>query len=306
MTTHWDNYWALTSSLNSFEAEEHQQNNYQGKDQRHWLDVFAAQANGATIVDIGTGNGALLQLALTAAKESAKSFTLHGVDAAKLSPATPDAGYTLHSQVKAEALPFEDASINLVTSQFAVEYSQLEKSIAEIARVLVSDGQFSAILHHTDSVICKVTKDTLAVYQRLLGSDIGALLQHANKLLSQPADEVAIFKICQQELLTIFAAVVPQLGSEDEMNLFNQIRQDYANQICQVNTVGARRVIASLLELTEQLRLHQLRLNEQLNASLDSERMAALKQLCQQHFSQVTVAPQEFNHSIAWSIKASK
>ncbi len=52
-----------------------------------------------------------------------------------------------------EALLFEDNSFDCVTSSFGIEYSNLDKTLEQIQRVLKPSGLFAAVLHTENSVI---------------------------------------------------------------------------------------------------------------------------------------------------------
>lgn len=114
------------------------------------------------IVDLATGNGALVWIAHDIQRRLVKPASITGVDLADIDPFTvldksPDEYPTVSfmGNTSVDALSFADHSVDVVISQYGIEYSDLEKTIAEIARVLTPSGKMCFILHDCDSVIVK-------------------------------------------------------------------------------------------------------------------------------------------------------
>lgn len=135
--------------------------NYDGAIQGFWQEQFERTPVGSRIVDIGTGNGALLLLA----KEAGRQFELHGVDAADIDPAhtvtdgsTRFSGIRFHPNCSMSTLPFAGESTQLLTSQYAFEYGPRDSTLAEILRVMAPKGRVVLVLHTWDSVISKVSE----------------------------------------------------------------------------------------------------------------------------------------------------
>src|SRR3546814_16929036 len=66
-----------------------------------------------------------------------------------------------HSGVSAEALPFDDNSFDLVTSQYGIEYCDDVRTTPEVARVPAPDGRVALLLHHADSRLAQVAREEL-------------------------------------------------------------------------------------------------------------------------------------------------
>jgi ubiquinone/menaquinone biosynthesis C-methylase UbiE len=111
--------------------------------QRTLLDVAAVQmANPRAVLDVGCGTGRLLR----SARDRFPGATFEGVDAApemvrQAQSSSPDG---IHfQQATAEALPFPDHTFDLVFSTMTFHHwSDQEKGIAEIHRVLAPDGKW--------------------------------------------------------------------------------------------------------------------------------------------------------------------
>src|SRR3546814_5648146 len=117
--------------------------NYAGRIERFWLDSFAALGSGQRMLDIATGNGPIPQLACTHC--AGRAAGLPRIDAIDLAPVPPPwvssqpapcrPARPFHSGVSAEALPFDDNSFDLVTSQYGIESCDTVRTTPEVARV---------------------------------------------------------------------------------------------------------------------------------------------------------------------------
>lgn len=126
---------------------------------RHWEAAFAALPHRARILDIATGNGAVLALARKVAGPT-KTFTAIGVDKADIDPARragpgPMRFFSVDFRggVDAEALPFPDRTFDLVTSQFGIEYADFTAALEQACRVC--RGALRILVHARDSVVVR-------------------------------------------------------------------------------------------------------------------------------------------------------
>jgi SAM-dependent methyltransferase len=103
---------------------------------------------GARVLDLATGDGRVLRW-LGAANKGLKLF---GIDAAPTLP-PPPAGTKVKAGVAMEKLPFPAARFDAVTSQFGFEYGDVERTAAEVARVLKPGGTVGLIVHRGDGPI---------------------------------------------------------------------------------------------------------------------------------------------------------
>jgi SAM-dependent methyltransferase len=159
--TAWSRYWkqdVLHSLPGSFAG------NYAGGIGRFWQQQFESLDASHRVLDIATGNGAIPQLVCKAC-----STGMPRVDAIDLAEVAPDwlASQSLqcrqalhfHAGVSAEALPFPDASFDLVTSQYGIEYCDAARAVPELARVLKPGGRVALLLHHRDSRLAEVARE---------------------------------------------------------------------------------------------------------------------------------------------------
>lgn len=188
----WDRFWAF-GSLHSFSQVAG--GNYQGVIADFWRERFGMVEPGARIVDVATGNGAIPLLALETADRRGIEIEVHGVDLARIDPVARVSEPALkqalsrcrfHARTPAERLPFEDASVHLVCSQYGLEYSDLPVATREIGRVTAPVGAVALVLHHRDSVLLQAAEHERRQLTFVL--DEVRLWVHARNLLRAMAE----------------------------------------------------------------------------------------------------------------------
>lgn len=134
-----------------------------------WVEFFSTLGPSASLLDIGTGNGAVPLIARQAAQAQGYAWDIHGADLARIDPVRDVAdgarrfeGITFHPGVPAEKLPFEDARFDAVTGHYALEYTRTHAALAEIFRVLKPGGDAQFIVHHADSELIRSARQSLA------------------------------------------------------------------------------------------------------------------------------------------------
>ncbi len=147
----WSRYWAQGvphSCIGSYG------DCYGGAIAEFWCEVFGELQAGARVLDVATGNGALPRLLLKHCPNP--EVSCDGVDIASIAPnwlaaALPNDRNRVrfHGQVDAGELPFGDGCFDLVISQYGFEYTDVERSLPELLRVLAPSGSVALVLHHS-------------------------------------------------------------------------------------------------------------------------------------------------------------
>jgi len=184
-TSHWDDYWHhgfLTSCADAF------QGNYQGRLRLVWEDFFRSAEKNTTILDIGTGNGAIALIASRISAELQADFEIHAIDQAEIDPQSrlktnrnDLARICFHSKTPAEHSGLPDRSVNRVSGQYALEYTRLAETITELGRICAPGAKLLFVMHHADSVVLQTAAEELGLAEKI---DDSGFFDHAGDLLA--------------------------------------------------------------------------------------------------------------------------
>ena len=255
--------------------------NYDQEVRDEWVAFFSTLPDGARILDIGTGNGAIALIAKDTGAEKSLDFRILGVDLADIDPPkfVPDgetllAGIEFHGGVSTETLPFDAAAFEAVSGQYIVEYTNIPATLVECARVLVPGGACQLILHHVDSAVVANARESLAQAVRVRGeSGLMAEFRRYCELIGESADRA-------EPARQGFIAAGREL-EEEASNSSNPLFINYVlDSITRLLENRPRLGHAGLLEQAG--RLEQLiedwvsRLDDLVSAALDADGMQAL------------------------------
>lgn len=171
-TSIWNDYWHF-NRLSSF--DELGETNYREEVAAGWRAFFDSLPNGASILDLCTGNGAIAVMAAEAGRRGAKDFRIAAVDAADINPylyvkkhRDELAAIEFRPSTPIESLPWPDASFDSVVSQYGIEYSDLSQSIPELTRIVAPAGRARLILHAAEGAVVQRSKRAIAEIDFLL------------------------------------------------------------------------------------------------------------------------------------------
>lgn len=314
MSKHWSEYWKL-GHLTSFGADF--QGNYTGLLKVRWSNVFSCLPSEFNVLDVATGNGALPLLVQDYFSQSDIKGVVKGIDYADINTLPlADSHYNKNIRIEligntpAEKLPFRNGEFNAVISQFGIEYSNLELSLAEVERVLAPDGLFHGIMHHRESVIIKYNHKLLdfilreeldKVIERLncLATDMGVVLD------KQDLARIKSCEKCEESRLEI-NGLLSKLATCDEQSLRESEFLNYVNNFFKS---GLYWDVDKKLEYLDfvgvQLRVYRTRLTELVAASMSAERISTLKENLQQRNIKKFEASEirdDNNNVLAWYV----
>ena len=159
----WDRFWSY-DRLASFGTGKGA-GNYGGEIAAGWRAFFTSLPAGSHVLDIATGNGAIALMAV----EAGKNLQVTGADLAAVRPAAfVSEGKRELKKVRflantpAEKLPLDDASVDAVTSQYGIEYSDMQKSVPEAVRVLGPGGRLRFATHAAEGSLAADTGRAIA------------------------------------------------------------------------------------------------------------------------------------------------
>ena len=312
----WARHWA-TGAAHSCAGSYGQ--TYGGVIAGFWQTVHAQTPPGSRVLDIATGSGALPRLLLQMRPEL--DLHIDAVDLAPLAPAwlhelSAEAASRLsfHTGVPAEALPFADGSIDLVVSQYGLEYADLGPAVQELLRVRSPGGRVALVMHHTDSRPVTLAAVEMAHIEWLRGP--AGLLAAAEAMLAPmalaatAAGRAALagnasalaaregFNAAQDELIT-------RGHTTDGADVLLEIRQAVADVLTLSRQQGVDAARPALLALDEALADAHFRLAELRDCALQETDVAELVRAMQAHALHCRLGTvREGPHLMGWTLVA--
>lgn len=161
----WNKYWEhgfLTSCRNAFAG------NYDGAIKDRWIAFFSSLSKGDRVLDICTGNGAIAMIANEVSRERGLDLEIHGIDSAAIRPretVTRDRelleGIRFRGGTPAEATGFEDRYFHAIAGQYALEYTDIEGCVEEMARISAPGARLQFIVHHDHSIVMETSREEI-------------------------------------------------------------------------------------------------------------------------------------------------
>ncbi|TMO54056.1 class I SAM-dependent methyltransferase [Pseudoalteromonas phenolica] len=268
MNNHWSEYWRqgyITSFGDAFKS------NYQGEIKSLWESFSLSLNKNSKVLDVGTGNGALVKLI-----QNVSEHECIGIDLARINTKVTQCinGHFI-SNVSAENMPFNNNEFDAVISQFALEYSQVELSIKEVYRVLKPGGKLYLVCHCPDSKIVLPNKLILKVCHKVKNNILSDLKKLVTKLSNN--EEIDICKVKIEDFISSFK-------SDSRTALEDTNFPSFYNFLLSNKNIDFNRAY-NLFE--SELELLMLRLNELVNASENTVNLRVRLKDSSSLFSQV-------------------
>ncbi|HEV2079713.1 MAG TPA: methyltransferase domain-containing protein [Allosphingosinicella sp.] len=154
----WSRYWQYDRVASCMDGAG--VGNYAEEVAAGWRRFFEELPPQSRVIDLCTGNGAIALIAAQVARRKENGMAIVGVDRAAIDPGSYVNKFRedldridFRAGVEAEELPFPDESASAIVSQYGIEYSDMERSIAEAARVLAPSGRIRFVLHAAEGVV---------------------------------------------------------------------------------------------------------------------------------------------------------
>ena len=152
--------------------------NYAREMRNVWVEFFGGLEDGARVLDVGTGNGAVALIAIETAAAAGRRYSVHGTDLALINPLAVAKtkrdllrDITFHPATPTEKLPFDDGYFDAVSSQYAIEYSDPAVALREICRVLRPGARARLSVHHAESRLSLSARASLEESRSILESE---------------------------------------------------------------------------------------------------------------------------------------
>lgn len=261
----WSRYWAsgaLTSLPEDFRS------NYDGEIRAFWQAQCAELEDGAAVLDVCTGNGAIALLVAEALAARGIDARITAVDLAEI---RPDRIRQRFPQFAAhldrirfvgnrafEQIALPDASQDLIVSQYGIEYCEPEAAARQCARLLRPGGRLAVITHAVDSDMMATMQAELDQFETLARIGVLKLFEDwRNGRLDTDALRDGLAEAGDRLRQQPGFSTSPLYGYA--LNLIDQVRRFNDSQL------AAQR--AAVLEAVEQLEDGRSRLDQMLSVN---------------------------------------
>lgn len=309
--SHWESYYRAGGLATCPTGPD---GSYDQEVRQAWEAFFEPLPDGAALLDVGTGNGAIPLIARELATRLGRRWDIHGTDLARIDPARDVqdggrrfAGIVFHGGVATETLPFADASFDAVSGQYALEYMALEPALTELQRVLRPGGRMQFILHHVDSVLVANARESLGHAELVLRDT--RVYQQLRRLLAAERESPAAAETAAAAMNGAAArlhAAMKQAGSP----LILHVTLDALTQLWDLRRTLSATDLASEIEKVEgELQASVQRLEALAGHALSADDVTEMMQrLSALGFTGLQREPQVHagTHLVGWRITCSK
>lgn len=296
----WSGYWqagALHSCPGSFGDA------YGGAIGEFWRQVVDSMQAGERVLDVGTGNGPLPRL--ISQRHGQMCPRIDAVDVASLRPdwwsaaACPQVHF--HPGISVTDLPFEPGSFDWLISQYGFEYGDRAGSIAECRRVLAPGGRVAMVLHHADSVVCRIGRAEREHYRFLLADDgllaaAAAVVPHLHEAAVHGPAAVASDPralAARNAYNAAMTQIAARIDAATAVDALVETRNSAHALVCNAGAQPVDASLASLHELIGQLQAAATRLADMLEHALDEPSVHAIA---------AALAPADGASQVSWRV----
>lgn len=306
----WSRYWQ-TGAAHSCGTSYGER--YGGAIAAFWQQVLGETPEGSRLLDVATGSGAVPRLW----RSWRMGDRWDAVDLATEPPAwLRDVGDRVHFHpaVRAEALPFPPASFDLVTSQYGIEYADLQRAVPEVLRVLAPTGGVALVLHHRDARPVTLARTELAHLDWALSTDglvpacadmlgpaaAASTAEGRERLARDAAAEAARLRFNAAQ-----TALRERTATQEGADTLIEIRDAVGALVRLAMQRGEAQARAGLQQWTLALADHRWRLEELCACALDPDAAQALVARFEQAGKQATLGTlMEGAHLMGWTLRA--
>ena len=285
--------------------------------QAFWDQFFRtakARYDAPRIIDIASGNGAVVVCAETAFDGRLPDFTCLDVSASAiemLEKRFPD----MHTVVAdARQIPLESGGYDIVTSQFGIEYAGLE-AINEVARLVAPGGQLALLLHNQIGSIyqqCAANLDAIRKVQQARFIPYAIAMFEKGFAAVRGADRAEYEAAAKQLAPAVHAveSILTQHGTDIADETIVRLYEDVGRLHERIQHHEPSEVLDWLNRMEGELRAYAGRMTSMCDAAIDSETVDRLcDELRGQEFTNVqTAALAESTEQppLAWALIASR
>ncbi|MDO8860216.1 class I SAM-dependent methyltransferase [Haliea sp. E1-2-M8] len=275
----WDTYWRGTRE-NAAHKEGGVQEALLVEFWRELLQTQLARNPDLRVLDLACGNGAVTGFV----RQISPALVVHCCD------------YSLHALVELERrhpgnlrvvadaarLPYADASIDLVASQYGVEYAGAD-AIVEAARLVAPGGTLALLLHVSEGAIYRECERNRDVVNAIRALDILALARSAfaaGFALNAGTATPETFKQAEQAFTPAVRGleeILREAGPTVAGGLPGQLYRDIAHMYRKMSAYDPAEILGWLEGMARELDAYQGRMQSMLDAALPRDQLLALQ-----------------------------
>lgn len=265
----WDTYWKGTELSSTYE---------EGETSNHiltetWKKVLSTvEPKAIKMLDIASGRGIVASLAADTFPKIRKSITCIDISEVALKQLKKKLPGVQTRVCRADQLPFEDSSFDLVTSQFGIEYAGL-KAFGEACRVMRPNGQLAAVTHFRNGGIFEECEANYRATQQFLNSKFIPLAYNMLKEkmaypTTAPAEIGQRLIENMKPAITQAVAIINHYGRNIAGGTIDRIFTDIARISRNSRNYDRDEVLNWLLSMEQEMEAYSMRMESMCSSSL--------------------------------------
>jgi hypothetical protein len=204
----------------------------------------------------------------------------------------------LRGLIRMEKTDYPDAYFDAVSSQYAIEYSEIQATLRELARIIRPGGGTAFVIHSTRSRAVATALEELKAFKFLRHE--APLLTESRRLLRQAVNDRsggvvllasdANSRRQRKEFDRLVQRIVEYARSRRQASFVEAIASQVAQTLQQTQQIGPPAALARLHILEQEMSAHQSRLHGIVQAAKDDQ---GIRDFCDQASSSgFVVSPQ--------------
>lgn len=161
----WEAYWQGTAESGAYGAGGAGHPAIRAFWEEYFRNVAETRQQ-ASVLDIASGNGAVVECALAALGDGSVEFCCVDISQAAIGNIRHRFPAVRGVVCDARSIPLESGSFKVISSQFGLEYAG-RTAFLEAARLLADGGEMALLVHHRDGVIHRECEASLDAITRL-------------------------------------------------------------------------------------------------------------------------------------------
>jgi len=275
----WDTYWHGTGDVGA----------YSSGGVSHpviltfWDDFFRMviqEYGAAKVIDIASGNGAVIERALAVVADERPDFTCVDVSDAAITNIRKRFPQVRGLVADACSIPLDSGSFDIATSQFGVEYAGLQ-AIDEVARLVAPGGRLALLLH---SEVGSIHQECAASLEAIVRLQDSKFIPYAVQMLGAGFDAIrgadrAPYEAAAKQLdpaVRALEAIVSQYGEHVAGDTIARLYSDVGRIHSEIQHYEPAEVLEWLNRMDGELEAYAGRMSSMCESAIDSTTFEAI------------------------------